>query len=250
MSTGVELLRQPVAQPWWRPALPPEVSTEHVPPGDLAPGYQDGWRVSLPVADMDTYLRWLSGCLEALGATVTRRWLSALPTPAEGSVVVNCTGLGARGLTQDASVYPIRGQIVRLQRPAGLRNWLVDDSDAPDRPLYVVPRGREVVVGGTAEPGRYDRRPDPVTAQEMLARASALVPELAGATVLAHRVGLRPARPRVRLERSPSGTATGAVVHCYGHGGAGVTLSWGCAEDVATLVDQSSGDAGRGTRAQ
>jgi D-amino-acid oxidase len=25
-------------------------------------------------------------------------------------------------------------------------------------------------------------------------------------------------------------------VHCYGHGGAGVTLSWGCAEDVAALV--------------
>ncbi len=221
-----------------------------MPPGDLPPGYRDGWRVSLPVADMDIYLSWLSGCLEALGATVTRRWLPALPTPADGSVVVNCTGLGARGLTQDASVYPIRGQIVRLQRPTGLRNWLVDDSGPPDRPLYVVPRGHEVVVGGTAEPGRYDRRPDPVTARAMLARASTLVPELAGATVLAHRVGLRPARPRVRLERSPSGTAAGSVVHCYGHGGAGVTLSWGCAEEVATLVAQSSGEAGRRSRAQ
>ena len=56
------------------------------------------------------------------------------------------------------------------------------------------------------------------------------MPELADASVLAHRVGLRPARPSVRLERD------GDVVHCYGHGGAGVTLSWGCADEVVSLT--------------
>jgi D-amino-acid oxidase len=34
----------------------------------------------------------------------------------------------------------------------------------------------------------------------------------------------------VRLER------VGHVVHCYGHGGAGVTLSWGVAEEVVALA--------------
>jgi D-amino-acid oxidase len=247
MTTGTELLRHATtaAQPWWHAAVPPGVPIENVPPGDLPPGYRDGWRISVPVADMDAYLRWLLGCLEALGATVTRRWLPALPAPTVGSAVVNCTGLGAGGLAQDASVYPVRGQVVRLRRPEGLRDWLVDDSGPADRPLYVVPRGREVIIGGTAEPGNYDLRPDAVTAREIVARAAALVPELAGAQELGHRVGLRPARPHVRLERSRSGTDAGSVVHCYGHGGAGVTLSWGCADEVAELVERVSGEVGR-----
>jgi D-amino-acid oxidase len=42
--------------------------------------------------------------------------------------------------------------------------------------------------------------------------------------------GLRPVRPAVRVER------VGDVIHCYGHGGAGVTLAWGAADEVASLV--------------
>ena len=50
--------------------------------------------------------------------------------------------------------------------------------------------------------------------------------------------GLRPYRPSgfvVRSERIGNKT----VVHNYGHGGAGVTISWGCADEVASLVAQS-----------
>ena len=60
------------------------------------------------------------------------------------------------------------------------------------------------------------------------------MPELADARVVGHRVGLRPVRSAVRLE------AEGRVVHCYGQGGAGVTLSWGCADEVAALVATSA----------
>lgn len=66
-------------------------------------------------------------------------------------------------------------------------------------------------------------------------RCAALRPEIAGARVLEHRVGLRPARDAVRLERTrlPDGRV---LVHNYGHGGAGVTVAWGCAREAAGLA--------------
>lgn len=79
-------------------------------------------------------------------------------------------------------------------------------------------------------PHAWDQSPDPRTAERILADATAAMPEIANVEVRDHKVGLRPARPTVRLERE------GRIVHCYGHGGAGVTLSWGCATEVVALV--------------
>jgi len=106
----------------------------------------------------------------------------------------------------------------------------VVDEHGPRGMTYVVPRAADIVVGGTADVGREDDESDPLEAERVLARAVLLEPRLSGARVLGHRAGLRPGRPTVRLERE------GRVVHCYGHGGAGVTLSWGCAADVVPLV--------------
>jgi D-amino-acid oxidase len=115
----------------------------------------------------------------------------------------------------------------------GVEEWLLDQSD-PERLLYVVPRERDVVLGGTAQEEDEDLRPDPASAAAIQARCEAAVPALRGARVVREAVGLRPARPAVRLEREAR--AGGTVVHCYGHGGAGVTLAWGCAEEVVSLV--------------
>src|SRR5690606_20122324 len=125
------------------------------------------------------------------------------------------------------------GQVVYLVRPPEVTEWLV--ADAGDQGLtYVVPREDDVVVGGTNEPDRWDREPQEETGAAMLERATALVPALRGATVLGHRVGLRPTRPEIRCEAVQAGRRL--VVHCYGHGGAGVTLSWGCADEVLRYV--------------
>jgi D-amino-acid oxidase len=65
------------------------------------------------------------------------------------------------------------------------------------------------------------------------------VPALERCRVLGHRVGLRPVRPTVRVETERSLDRDGGprvVVHCYGHGGGGITLAWGCAADVLQAV--------------
>lgn len=245
-TEGHLLHTRPLPPPDWAPAVEDLVSLEAV--ADPVPGYPFGYRVRLPLVDLPTYLPYLRRRLTLAGGTVTRLPLSALPPR---GLVVNCTGLSARALVPDPTVHPVRSQVVLLSDP-GLSRWC-HYAEPGEQPLYVLPRGRDVVVGGTGEDGRWDLTPDPLLAEHLLERARVAVPQLAGARVLGHRVGLLPARPAVRLEveHRPTDTDTGpdtspgtgpgprpshSVVHCYGHGGSGLALSWGCAEDVATAV--------------
>ncbi len=223
LRQGTEVLGSPAPDPWWASAVPGLTRTGEVPAPYLA-----GWTFEAPVVEMPVYLPWLVQRVEALGGTLTRMALSGLPDQAE--VVVDAAGLGARLLGSDPSVLPVRGQVVRLAQ-VGLERWWLDSAG----PTYVVPRSHDIVVGGTDEEGVWDRTPSAEVTASVLARARALVPELARAEVLGVRVGLRPARPTVRLDAGTTPTGT-RVVHCYGHGGAGVTLSWGCADEVADLA--------------
>jgi D-amino-acid oxidase len=222
LREGTELHHAVTPDPWWRSAVP-TLTRVADPPAPFA----DGWTFVAPVVEMPVYLRWLVERIDELGGTLTRMALRALPDGAE--VVVNATGLGARQTAQDQTVFPVRGQVVYVEQ-IGLDRWWLDETG----PTYVVPRSDDIVVGGTDDEGDWSRTPDPVVAQQILDRAVRIVPELAKAKVIAHKVGLRPARPAVRLELEERGRSR--VVHCYGHGGAGVTLSWGCADAVASLV--------------
>jgi D-amino-acid oxidase len=220
MLDGTEVVATRDGRPWWAEAVP-----DLHPAASVPDGWDGGWSFTTPVVEMPVYLAWLGSRVVALGGSITRMNLQALPTP-EGTVVVDCSGIGAKHLAADPTVHPVQGQVVRVAQ-VGLSRWWLDAAG----PTYVVPRSRDIVVGGTDVEHAWSRTPSPEVAEAILRRAMRLVPELEGAEVLGHKVGLRPARGEVRLER------VGDVVHCYGHGGAGVTLSWGCAGEVAALLD-------------
>ncbi|BAG17815.1 FAD-dependent oxidoreductase [Streptomyces sp. SID4928] len=196
----------------------------------------EGLRVTLPLLDMPVHLAWLERRLAAAGGAVERRAVTGFAEAAERSpVVVNCTGLGARELVPDAGVRPVRGQLVAVENP-GIEEWYTEADPASAATTYFFPQPGRLVLGGTAEADDPRTEPDPGTAREIVARCARIRPEIAGARVLGHRVGLRPAREagvRIGTEELPGG---GLLVHNYGHGGAGVTVAWGCARAAAALV--------------
>ncbi|WFE66968.1 FAD-dependent oxidoreductase [Micromonospora sp. WMMD714] len=225
------LLRRPGdGPPWWAAAT-----------GDLVTGpgsgpYATELRFTAPTVEMSPYLGWLRDRFTAAGGVVRTGRLDRLDDGfALAPTVVNATGLAAGRLADDPAVHPVRGHLVLVANPGLVTS--VRDEENPAGITYVHPRRHDVVLGGTFEPGEWDTGPDPATSTAIRDRCVALVPELAGAPVLGVRVGLRPARhggPRVAVQ---AGSTPGRrLVHAYGHGGAGVTLAWGCADEVARLA--------------
>jgi len=239
MRYGTQLHRSAHPDLWWAEHLAALVRLggDELPP-EIAgnPAILGGVRARLPIIVMCSYLSWLERRCSELGVTIAKAKLESVgAADPRADAVVLAVGMGARELLGDGEVTPIRGQVVRLANP-GLTDWLLDEDD-PDQFCYIIPRFDDVVCGGTAEAGRSSLEPDMTTEAILLARARALAPDLADAPIVSRAVGLRPGRTEVRLERCDNlDTAGRPVVACYGHGGAGVTMSWGCADEVTGLL--------------
>jgi D-amino-acid oxidase len=231
MVSGQEISRSP---------LKPHGSTELT--GDLRPseraelpdGFGYGWHYTAPLATMPVYLGYLRDRFERAGGTVEISAVSSLTELAGlAPVVVNCSGAGARHLVPDPAVVPVRGQVVIAANP-GIEEFVISRDDLPPWITYMFPHGDTILLGGTNDEGNWDQDPHDDIAERIVAGCAKLDPRLRGAEILGHRVGLRPCRPEVRLEAEPLGD--GVLWHNYGHGGAGVSLAWGCAAEIATAI--------------
>jgi D-amino-acid oxidase len=173
--------------------------------------------VRVPLMDTTRYLEYLRS---RLGRRIDRREIASFDEIDDADVVVNCTGFGARALCADEELLPGHGVSIVTRRPALARALVRSE------PLtYIIPRTTDCILGG------YDAEAPPRHEDivAIVARCRQLVPDLTD-EILAVKHGIRPIRGEVRLERE------GRVIHNYGHGGAGFTLSWGCAFAVRDLL--------------
>lgn len=231
--TDLTVLIEREADAWWKDALPAE-ALRPLHPEELPPGAKLGYLMRVPLAETQLYLDYLLDQYRSKGGKLrkgTVKDLAQLVKPS--TVVVNCSGLGARELNGDKTVYPIRGQIIKADVQEGMPCVIAEYpiGEKEDEVAYVIPRRDCMVLGGTASVGDANASVNPDINPDIIERCRVIAPQLEAVTVREVVVGLRPGRPTIRLERE-----TPDIIHNYGHGGGGFTVSWGCARAVLDLI--------------
>ncbi|CAM4649447.1 unnamed protein product [Leuciscus chuanchicus] len=184
-----------------------------------------------------SYLPWLEKRFRVAGGQILHEKVTDLHKMALNyDAIMNCSGVGSRFLVNDEKVYPVRGQMLTVNAP-----WLKKFIRDGDGKTYIYPGVRYVNIGGTRQEGDWRMEVDKEDSEGILERCIRLEPSLRAAQVMGEWVGLRPGRANLRVEReylSVQGRQV-PLVHNYGHGGVGVTLSWGTALDALDLLRQS-----------
>ncbi|TMS21525.1 D-aspartate oxidase [Larimichthys crocea] len=200
------------------------------------PDHKFGHAFTTLKCECSSYLPWLENRFRKAGGQVEQRTINSLQDLSNSyDIIVNCSGLGSRTLVGDSQVYPVRGQVLKMEAP-----WLQHFIRDGNGKTYIYPGMHSVTVGGTRQEDDWRLDVDEGDTDSILKRCSRLEPSLSHGKVLSKWVGLRPSRrnPRVEKELVQLPGRRVPVVHNYGHGGWGVTLAWGTALDALELVRQ------------
>lgn len=195
--------------------------------------FTSGFTLEVPLTDTTIYLDYLAARFHRAGGKIQSdlHFDNLEEVSDEYLTVINCSGVGARTLLPDPGVEPHRGQVVIMEKTAPACAIVCDDAPL----MYSIPRGADCVFGGTNELSS-NREPDPSTTAAIVAECSRVL-EIAPPKILGERVGLRPFRRSGVCLRSHRLRDGRRVIHNYGHGGSGFTLSWGCAQAVLVLAE-------------
>lgn len=231
MQKIVKVLRKGVQEdePVWIEFMPKE-SFQMLPKDKLPDGFERICEAIVPLIETQIFLPWLQNELVQNGVVFIKKEVPDLKSlSSEYDAVVNCAALGSRELCNDEDIIAVRGQVALLST-SNMSTIYLDNEDM----LYVVPRKDAIIVGGTYEENIYEEVTEPGTIEKILARAYNALPELKQHTVIGNWAGLRPYRKDVRVEKE----ANTNIIHNYGHGGSGFTLSFGCAGTVVKMIEE------------
>jgi len=200
--------------------------------GRLTGDHKSGTEFLTFTAEPFRFLPYLMEIFQQKGKII-RRKIENISELKNYDVVVNCSGLGANALIGDDTIKPLRGQVMRVSAP-WIRKVILDDADDGN---YVIANMNSVVLGGTHQHDDWDRTPRDEDCKFIYDGGCALDPSIEHSVKINDWVGLRPGRDSVRLEKENIDGVS--VVHNYGHGGSGITVFKGCAEDAANLVQDA-----------
>jgi D-amino-acid oxidase len=195
--------------------------------------FENGFVMNVPLMDTTIYLNYLATRFIAADGQINSgvHFQKLEDIDRQFDLVINCAGIGARNLVNDVDLEPHRGQVAIVPKIDNLSCAIVCD-DAPL--MYAIPRTNDCLFGGTNEPSD-NLAVDPKSTARIVAECTRVL-KIDNPPVIADRVGLRPFRKSgVRLERDQLLDGR-TVIHNYGHGGSGFTLSWGCAREVVDLA--------------
>lgn len=191
-------------------------------------GWKYGAFYTTVLISCEKFLPWAEKAFLRDGGEIIKTKVDSLSSLTNYDLVFNCSGLGAKYLCNDHDIVPMRGQVIKVKAP-WLKTAFYGDYDT-----YIIPGPDGVVtLGGTRQYDSYNLEVCKHDAAAIMERCVELVPGLKDAEVVGHRVGLRPHRSPVRVQPELVGGAR--VVHCYGHGGYGVTCAPGTAMHAVKL---------------
>ncbi|WP_169834977.1 FAD-dependent oxidoreductase [Pandoraea oxalativorans] len=236
MRPLTEYFRRDAGVPWWAECAS---GLCRVPQARVPSGFACAYHMDVPVAVTETYLRYLMNMfLELGGRFVPRRIGDPAALLDEVEIVVNCCGYGSRHFGDNALSLS-RAVVLRAARDDAVQGCFIDDSD-PFAPTYIVERDDDIVLGGTAEPDLTSTVIGQRQIDDIVHRCTRLCEGIARLRVIDARVGFRPVRHSPRVVRD---ARHARLLHNYGHGGGGFTLSWGCANDIVRLAGELPSDA-------
>lgn len=232
--TGVKMvdfhyLSQKDEMPPWEAAIP-ATALRKAQPNELPADYQYGYIARVPLIETPIYLEFLFD--EFRGEIILDEVLNFAEIEQADHLIINCTGLGAKALTEDKALYPVKGQLIKMEAHPDV---IAAADDHPDHFFYIIPRSDCIILGGTTEAEIHHLDTDAQTMDTIFDRSVRVEPKLKDLAILKKEAGLRPYRSSIRLEKE----AGRNIIHNYGHGGSGFTVCWACAAEVQHLVEQA-----------
>lgn len=205
--------------------------------------------------EMPEYIPQLYDAYLSLGGDVERRTVTSDELDAfHGQTVFNCSGYGSRELFDDQSMKAVKGHILQVpyegEEPLPF-SYTYTPADYTHY-AYMYPRKDSVLFGGSYLMGDIDdgewngespKHPMTIDGETIPERLYAVNEEIMSEYIdvekdeIRAKHGFRPYRADgIRVEKD------GNLIHNYGHGGSGVSLSWWSVLKTVGYIDEVSKD--------